>query len=149
MCTLIKPVPSYQRTFIIQCCREACVLDDRSSLSADASPSSLPSYFTPSVAAAPALYEVGRGEQSSGSDLADLQPHLVFMRCTNLVLGFVRLCVSCGQLHKGVLDRVANWMFASIPYKEYLRRATGGDGEVRFCCDILLYFLLSCPDLAG
>lgn len=110
-------------------CREGCVLDDRSSLSADASPSSLPSHFTPPVAAAPALYEARRGEQSSG-DHADLQPHLVFMRCTNLVLGFVRLCASCVQLHKGVLGPVTNWMFTSTPYKEYLRRATG-NGEVR------------------
>ena len=115
-------------------CREGSILDNQSSLSVDASPSSLPSHFTPPVAAVPALYKAGRGEQSSSDHTPSLQPHLVYMRCTNLVLGFVRLCVSCAQLHKGMLGPVTNWMFASNPYKEYLRRATG-KGEVRSNCD--------------
>lgn len=80
----------------------------------------MPSHFVPPVPANRAVY--GRVEAKTSGIHSDLQPHVVLMRCTNLVLGFVRLCSSCVELHKGVLDSVA-WMFSHTTYTECLEGA--------------------------
>ncbi len=61
---------------------------------------------------------------------ADLEPHLVFIRWTNLVLGFGRLCCALVELHKGVLDRASSWIHHA-PHKEYLQQTLAGNGAVR------------------
>lgn len=82
----------------------------------------------------------GRGDDP------DLQSHVVFIRWTNLVLGFVRLCCSLSQLHRGVLGSVTGWIFSSA-HRECLERVLASSAEVRSVrsSSVALFLLLFVP----
>lgn len=62
-----------------------------------------------------------------GSDL--LSHNVAFIRQTNLLHGFARLCCSLSELHKGMLGRVSGWIF-SPAHREFMQKSMVGNGEV-------------------
>lgn len=64
-------------------------------------------------------------------DNPDSKSHVAFIRWLNLTLGFVRLCCSLSQLHKGVVESVTGWIY-SAAHRECMERALASSGEVRF-----------------
>ena len=59
---------------------------------------------------------------------------IAFTRRTNFLHGFVRLCYSLSELHKGMLERVSGWVL-SPAHQEYMQQSMGGNGgEVNGMC---------------
>ena len=66
---------------------------------------SLPTFTSLPPPPKPALY--GRPSMELNDLKQLLQPEVVRFSCTELLLAYVRLCLACVKLHKGVINRVS------------------------------------------
>ena len=89
--------------------RKISALSTASSDPSLSSPPSLPSHLHLHPPPKRPLYNEPIMVQSDFVEM--LQPRVVCFTCTNLVLGYLRLCLVSSQIHKGVVNKV--WYYAS------------------------------------